>query len=927
MWTYDSLGGFSFYASGFPAGTTCYLFARARNTYTGANVVLNTNGRAVTFPSASPYYESALFVPYDLTGSDRFGCSVAVSGRYAVIGVCARSIKYTITSAGVAQVQEFSGATNQWVKTATLYPDDVYTGDSFGYAVSVSGTYAVITANQADPGCKTNAGAAYVFERNDLTSVWEQKTKLVASDALAGDGFGSSVAVSGTYAMVGASPRTELGTANSGGVYVFERNASSAVWEQKAILFPSDLPAGSYFGNSVSISGTYAIAGAYQKSGGGGAYIFERNSGTGVWEQKGILTCSDSSTANFGFSVAIDGTYAIIGANAKTVSSLANSGGAYVFERLSGTWTQTAAILTASDSSSGGFGYSVSIDGAYAIIGAYSKTVNSVSSAGGAYVFERVTGTWTQAAILDNPDPVASDHDQFGRSVSVSGTYAAIGAYASDPIGKADAGAAYIFERNASTGAWEQNTKLIASDAIPGDFFGSSIGVSGTYAIVGAPSKRLLGTSNSGGAYMFERDSGNAPAGGSVGTPSSVTSTSATVADVLTGAYTVMSALGTQITLSASTMYFEAAALTAFDPAVSDMFGNAVGMSASYFVVGAFQRDPLGVANAGSAYVMELNNSTGEWEHKAVLYPSDAAATDMFGSAVSVRGTYAVIGSYLADPAGEVNAGAAYVFERDSSSGTWVSGGKLVASDGMPGDNFGISVAVSSTYAIVGAYSRTRLGVSASGGAYVFERNSDSGVWEQRSVLFPSDLPAGSRFGASVSISGTYAIVGAYTKSGGGGAYIFERNPSSGIWEEKAILTCSDSTVARFGFGVSVDGTYAIVSAYYKTVNSLSQAGGAYVFERIAGAWTQTAILDNPDPAASDQFGFSVSASGIYAVIGCNLKDPSSKNSAGSMYLYKRNATTGGWENKVQWAASDGLAGDQLGFSVGVYGTTAVAGA
>ncbi|KAG5188942.1 hypothetical protein JKP88DRAFT_155436, partial [Tribonema minus] len=194
--------------------------------------------------------------------------------------------------------------------------------------------------------------------------------------------------------------------------------------------------------------------------------------------------------------------------------------------------------------------------------------------------------------------------------------------------------------------------------------------------------------------------------------------------------------------------------------------------------------------------------------------------------------------------------------------------------------------------------------------------------WEQKAILFPSDLATQSYFGYSVAVSGSYTIVGA--SNGRGTAYIFERNAGTGAWEQKATWTNPDATPANFGYSVAIDGTYAAVGARGKMVNAIVSAGGIYVFERITGTWIQTAIIDNPDPVASDYFGSSVSVNGVFAVVGCYNKDPASKVNAGSSYLYKRNSSTGQREQKTQWTASDGLAGDQLGISVGISGTVAI---
>ncbi|KAG5183006.1 hypothetical protein JKP88DRAFT_157299, partial [Tribonema minus] len=390
-----------------------------------------------------------------------------------------------------------------------------------------------------------------------------------------------------------------------------------------------------------------------------------------------------------------------------------------------------------------------------------------------------------------------------------------------------------------------------------------------------------------------------------------------------------MTASGVAITTSAVSINYQTAALTCNEPPPDTgyiKYGTAVAVDdGSNYCVITGTRAAYGLSSAGGAYVLELD-ANGEWDMNAILVPTDVATSDNFGRCVAVSGTYAIVGSQC-DVGGRLNAGAAYMFER--IAGTWTQTTKLVASDVCPGDNFGIAVSVSGTYAIVGATTRYQLGVASSGGAYIFERNVTTGTWEQKATLFPSDVPTGAYFGGGICISGTYAIVGAYNKNtAAGGAYIFERNSTSGAWEEKAILAASDPAAnMKFGKAVSIDGNYAVVAAEGKTVTALSNVGGAYVFERVSGTWGQVAMLDNPDPTASDYFGISVSVSGVYAVVGCYLNDPSSKSGAGSTYLFKRSSTTGLWPFVKEWTANDGLASDNMGGSVSIAGTHVVSGA
>jgi len=138
--------------------------------------------------------------------------------------------------------------------------------------VAISGDYAIVGARKEDTG-GSNAGAAYIFKR-DGTS-WTQEEKIVASDAGKDDQFGNSVAISGDYAIVGAYLE-DAGGNIAGAAYIFKRDGTS--WVQEAKILASDAGASDYFGYSVSISGDSAIVGAvYEDTGGGdagAAYIY-----------------------------------------------------------------------------------------------------------------------------------------------------------------------------------------------------------------------------------------------------------------------------------------------------------------------------------------------------------------------------------------------------------------------------------------------------------------------------------------------------------------------------------------------------------------------------------------------------------------------------------------------------------------------------
>jgi hypothetical protein len=318
-------------------------------------------------------------------------------------------------------------------------------------------------------------------------------------------------------------------------------------------------------------------------------------------------------------------------------------------------------------------------------------------------------------------------------------------------------GAAYVFVR--SHEKWSQQAKLTASDGASNDAFGDSVAISGDTAVVGAEGW----SSATGAAYVFVR-SGDT--------------------------------------------WTQQAKLTAPRGAPFDGFGISVAISDSTVVVGDYQKD----AGTGAAYV--FTRSSDRWSRQAKLAASDGAKNNSFGYAVAISGSTAVVGAFARNSF----IGAAYVFVR--SNAVWSQQAELTASDGASDDYFGGSVAVSGSTALVGALNKKDL----TGAAYVFVRSGTT--WSQQRKLTASDGVSGDNFGTSVALSGDTAVVGASSKNSYAGvAYVFVR--SAATWSQQAELTASDgASFDGFGSTAAVYGTTAVVGAPYKGFDT----GAAYVF-------------------------------------------------------------------------------------------------
>ncbi len=804
----------------------------------------------------------------DKAADDEFACSVSVAGDIALVGADSAS-PGGVTYAGAAYVFERdAGGSNAWGQVAKLTASDKASLNVFGCSVSVAGDVALVGARMAGVN---RQGAAYVFERNaGGSNVWRQVAKLTAADKAVDDYFGWSVSVAGNVALIGARYADPGGITGAGAAYVFERNAGgSNTWGQVAKLTASDKAAGDYFGNSVSVAGDVAVVGANSASPGGvtyayagAAYVFERSAGSSnAWGQVAKLTASDKRMSDgFGTSVSVAGGVALIGAEGARRDEVISGGAAYVFERNAGgtnAWGQTARLLASDRAEYNYFGTSVSVAGDIAVVGADYASPDGVTDAGACYIFERNAGgpnAWGEVAKYTAADKAAND--RLGNSVSVAGEVALVGASFANPGGVSSAGAAYLIPlRHAQ---WDQSCKLTAADKAASDQFGNSVSVAGDVALVGAYGADPGGVSAAGAAYVFERDAGGTNAWG------------------------------------------PAAKLIAADKAASDNFGVSVSVAGDVALVGAFGADPGGVSAAGAAHVFERNaGGTNAWGLVAMLIASDKAASDQFGRSVSVAGDVALVGAFGANPGEVSDAGAAYVFERNAGgANAWGQVAKLTASDKAAANYFGISVSVAGDVALVGAYGASPGGLSGAGAAYVFERDAGgANAWGQVAKLAASDKAASDQFGWSVSVAGDVAWVGACQANPGGvsdagAAYVFERDAGgTNVWGQVAKLTAPDKAVANyFGISVSVAGDVALVGAYGASPGGLSGAGAAYVLERHAGginAWGQVGKLTASDMAASDQFGRSVSVAGDVALAGAYSADPGGVSAAGAAYMFE----------------------------------------
>jgi hypothetical protein len=295
----------------------------------------------------------------DGAANDEFGYAVAVSGNAILVGAAAKA-------SGQGYVYAFTRSGTTWTLEQEFTSSDGAAGDCFGCALGLGSTTAVVGA----PGHLGGTGAAYVLTSS---GTWQQQQEMAGSSS--SDSFGFSVAATpdGTTAVVGA-----FGVASAmGRAYVFVRNGTWSQAPTQTTLVASDGAAGDRFGYAVGAGGGTVIVGAYENAGKGAAYLYTQSGGT--WPQQSKLVAGDGAAGDsFGESVAISATTAVVGAYEK--GGATGPGAAYVFTETGTAWAQSEVFASQSGQY---FGYSVAASSTTALVGAFGASNDS----GQAYLF------------------------------------------------------------------------------------------------------------------------------------------------------------------------------------------------------------------------------------------------------------------------------------------------------------------------------------------------------------------------------------------------------------------------------------------------------------------------------------------------------------------------------------------------------------
>lgn len=413
--------------------------------------------------------------------------------------------------------------------------------------------------------------------------------------------------------------------------------------------------------------------------------------GSSSLNELGRVTAPDAiSGSRLGSSLCLGDDYLVVGASEEQHS-------AYVYRRGGNAWVLEDTLIRPP-----GFGISVSIDGERAVVAApadeFAALVSTRPSQGSAYVFKRQKAKWVEEAkLVPSDDAYRQRGGGFGRCVSISGDYALVGGasirrFADKPLSPS-AGVIYVFKRGQSE--WVQQTKIYAGDPVAGQHFGWALSIDGDYAVVGAPGS------------VVEAPGGGGVFGGRGGVVGDVGALMKTIDPTLCGTVYVFRREGND--------WDQQAKLTPKVGAAGFCFGVSVDISGRYVVVGAVRQGGEG-EDVGAAYVFKTDGTY--WTQEARLTGSESTKDDGFGHSVSICGNCVMVGAPHDDQAGG-DSGAVYLFRRGALG--WREVAKLTASDAAAGDLFGSAVSLTQNYAAAGAAGTDPAGEE-SGAAYIFTR-------------------------------------------------------------------------------------------------------------------------------------------------------------------------------------------------------------
>ena len=666
----------------------------------------------------------------------QFGTAVAISGTRVVVGANGDNIG--ASAPGRVHVYDLAGAAPTTPVLTLDLPEANLAGDFFGAAVAISGTRILVAASRADFNA-SNSGAVYVYDLAAAVPASPVARWLNPSPGLE-DRFGSSVAISGGYAVVGANLDDTSGQ-NTGIAYVYDLTAAGPTAPALTLRCPAPSFADS-FGLNVAISGTRVLVGKSRDGNGRGiAYLYDIASAEPAAPV--VAFPAPGGFLNRDPKLAIDGTSVVLGPTSGPFSGNA----VYRYDLASATPAQPAATLTA-PAGNGPLASPVAISGTQVLVGAVSDDTNG-SDAGGAYVFDLGSPSPGTVVRMQNT-PAPSSGDRFGAAVSISGKHVVVGAdrtYSGQHL----AGSVAIYDLDSATPG---TPALVLENprAQEHDVFGSSVAISGTRVVVGTSADPQVVEAMGRRVYVYELGSA-APATPAVilespdATLPSNEDFGAVVA--VSGARVVVGAPGSQrayVYDLQGAMPQTPLILSNLAPERTDGFARAVAISGSIVAIAAPGDNAAG-AGTGTVYVYDVAGPAPATPIAILQNPVPSEGTG-FGKSVAVSGSRIAVGAESVGTAGSV-------FLYNLAGRQPQSPARRLDHPNATGQGFGSALALAGTHLIVSA----RMGsATSSGTAYLYDLIVPGP--EALIATVPSPVADGNdRFGFAVAIDEGNAVI------------------------------------------------------------------------------------------------------------------------------------------------------------------------
>jgi hypothetical protein len=744
---------------------------------------------------------------------DEFGKSVATDGTRLIVGAWGDN-----GYRGSAYI--FIKQAGEWHYEDKLMVGNQSGSEWFGAGVQIQGDRAVISAERADSA----AGAVYVFER--LAGKWTLQQRLVASNRIAGDAFGSHIALDGDRLLVGAAGDAGYTSYSgyAGYACVFEKQDGQ--WVESARLADPIGVAGDTFGYCVALEGDTAFISKPAKTT-GQVLVFTKQDNN--WALSARLAGAAYGD-RFGHSIAVDNGVLVVGSN----WAYSRKGKVQVFRGSGANWSQEAELVASDGAVPDWFGSCVAIEGSRILASAL-----FAYGIGQSYIFEYTGVGWNQKAILRSIQ--SGLQGLSGYSLALHGDDAYCGAPEAYYLSGDYAGMVHWFHKEA--GVWPADSIPIHSgDGDVEQNFGQVIDFAGDLAVIGMPLDHTPWGPAAGSAYVFRHE----------------------------GADWVIEAI-----------------LEDVGPLGVEQFGAALDLDGDRLAVGVpedgmFSTVPgdLSIHRYG-AVVLFRRSLAGTWTVESQVKATDGATdgftNDQFGCSLSLKGDTLLVGAPLACAfsnwvAGSPNptTGAGYVFQRNGA--TWAQQAKLLPPDSQRDTRAGTSVALESGRAYLGAIFASEV--------YSFVKTGE--VWSEEATITHAPREGERMFGNSLALEDNTLVVGSLRSymSSGGEAWVFTRTTVGSPWQEAQVLESPDreidettgigKKVTGFGEKVALANGLLVVSAVRDNPRGHFGAGSVHLFREIDGTWQRVQKLIAPQIMREAYFGSAIATDGSTVMVGAS---------------------------------------------------------